>query len=467
MSGTLLWEVLVLLNQWEGMFRQNRSLLQVQRHALGLMLTMGTCQISRVLCTLGLEGRDWSAHYRRFSRSVWRGQDCFIPVIQALGGLCRGAHVDVAGDFTHVRKSGLKIAGVRVMRDPASTLKWKVSLIHAVNYLHLGALVAVAGADGREAARCLPVHFSPAPCLRKPGKKASASEIADYNRSRAQRPAMQAARGAILELRRQLDATGGRDKTLSILLDGAFANRTLLEQPIERTHITCRCRRNARLRLPAQEGGGGRVYAPGVVSPDSLRVDHEDHPHQTMTVRLTNRTVTVRYKQIARVYWPGAALRRPLRLLMISSPHHKKRGTEGQAPCFDSETYHIITTDLQRPASELIQAAFDRWQIEVAHREQKSVFGIGDAQVRNALSVERHAAFAVACHSMLHLAAINLAARGITPSIQLPKWRKRSLRPSMQTLLNVLRSEIHQHPELTAPWDINPSFERTITVAAA
>jgi hypothetical protein len=71
----------------------------------------------------------------------------------------------------------------------------------------------------------------------------------------------------------------------------------------------------------------------------------------------------VRYKDIGNVYCPGAAKRRPLRLLMVAQPHHTAKGTTAQAPCFDQDTYHVITTDLQRPAHEIIQAAFDRWQI--------------------------------------------------------------------------------------------------------
>jgi len=215
---------------------------------------------------------------------------------------------------------------------------------------------------------------------------------------------MAASREAIFTLRKALDKQGATDQILSVILDGSFANRTLLAEPIERTHITCRCRRNARLRFGNTTAQPGRFYAPGTFSPESIRTDHAAYPYAEASIRLTASSITVRYKDIGNVYWPGAARRRPLRLLMVAQTHHKSKGTKGQAPTFDSDTYHIITTDLERPAHEIIQAAFDRWQIEVAHREQKTVFGIGDAQVRNAQSVQRQPAFAVACYSLLHLA---------------------------------------------------------------
>ena len=47
----------------------------------------------------------------------------------------------------------------------------------------------------------------------------------------------------------------------------------------------------------------------------------------------------------------------------------------------------------------------DRWQIEVNHREEKSHFGTGDAQVRNPRSVPRQPAFVVAVYAMLLMAA--------------------------------------------------------------
>jgi hypothetical protein len=60
---------------------------------------------------------------------------------------------------------------------------------------------------------------------------------------------------------------------------------------------------------------------------------------------------------------------------------------------------YLLTTDLNTPTSILIQAYFDRWQIEVNHREEKTTFGVGQAQVRNPLSVPRQPAFSVALYA--------------------------------------------------------------------
>jgi len=66
----------------------------------------------------------------------------------------------------------------------------------------------------------------------------------------------------------------------------------------------------------------------------------------------------------------------------------------------------LLSTDLDSPVQELIASYLERWQIEVNHREEKSTLGLGDAQVRNELSVPRQPAFVVAVYAMLLLAAL-------------------------------------------------------------
>ena len=86
---------------------------------------------------------------------------------------------------------------------------------------------------------------------------------------------------------------------------------------------------------------------------------------------------------------------------------------------------------LTRTSRELLQAYFDRWQIEVNHKEEKDTLGIGQAQVRSRLSVPRQPAFAVAVYSALHLAALLTFGPHRDAHYQaLPKWcRNAALMP--------------------------------------
>ena len=86
-----------------------------------------------------------------------------------------------------------------------------------------------------------------------------------------------------------------------------------------------------------------------------------------------------------------------------------------------------------------------RWDIEVNHRDEKQLIGVGQAQVWSRQSVDRQPALAVASYAYLLLAALRVY--GINeqgPAIPVPKWQAKNAnqRVSAQKLLQVLRSEI-------------------------
>ena len=106
--------------------------------------------------------------------------------------------------------------------------------------------------------------------------------------------------------------------------------------------------------------------------------------------------------------------------------------------------------------STLLQCYFDRWQIEVNHREQKDTLGVGNAQVWSNKSVPRQPAFAVASYSLLLLAGLKEFGPGRTHDyVPLPKWRKNATRPSALDLITLLRKEMNEAP-------ITDALKRTI-----
>lgn len=111
-----------------------------------------------------------------------------------------------------------------------------------------------------------------------------------------------------------------------------------------------------------------------------------------------------------------------------------------------------------------IEAYFDRWQIEVNHRDEKDLLGVGQAQVRSPQSVPRHPAFAVACYSLSLLATLRTFGPGRTSDyLGLPKWRKHSKRPSFLDILTILRKEYNE----TSVWPfLNTNFTQNLTLYA-
>jgi hypothetical protein len=90
------------------------------------------------------------------------------------------------------------------------------------------------------------------------------------------------------------------------------------------------------------------------------------------------------------------------------------------------------------------EAYFQRWDIEVNFRDEKTLLGVGQAHVRNTVSVESAPAFAVAAYGMLLVSgqlAFGNSDCGLIPQ---PKWAASSKGPrtSTQQLIHQLRAEV-------------------------
>ena len=92
----------------------------------------------------------------------------------------------------------------------------------------------------------------------------------------------------------------------------------------------------------------------------------------------------MRYKEVSVVYWQGGAGRKL---------YYRK-------PAF------LLTTDLKDSVKQLLQIYFDRWQIEVNHRDEKDTLGVGQVQLWNVEAVPKQPVLAVAAYSALLLASL-------------------------------------------------------------
>ena len=92
----------------------------------------------------------------------------------------------------------------------------------------------------------------------------------------------------------------------------------------------------------------------------------------------------------------------------------------------------------------MLQAYVWRWDIEVNFRDEKTLLGVGQAQVRHEHSVESVPALAVAAYAMLLTSAtLAYGPTGEPDSLPSPKWRrKKNLRASTQSLIQQLRHEV-------------------------
>lgn len=486
---TLLACFLDIVADWQAAFPQPRTYFRAVRQALGGLVCLGRRTLSRIIWTNGGQHRDWRADYFLFSRCQWDPAQLFTPILQRALPYCPSRYIGVAIDDTRLRKTGMRIQQAFFQRDPLSP-KFHVNLMFGLRFLQASLLVPLFR-QAKVGTRALPIAFEEVSVVKRPRRKparrkAKAAKHVPGNQSvkrkRKPRPKPSptdqewkqylAAKKLhnlstrfvqlMPRLRAAFDACGAAHKILLLAVDNSFCNRTVFAAIIQGVELIARTRKNIVLCQRA-DAGSRRFYATAKFTPEQVRLD-DSIPWKATRIFYGGKRHKVEYKEVGDVYWQGGARKRPLRLLVIRPTRYRKRKS---GRFYYRLPAYLLTTVVRGTVRQLLQIYFDRWQIEVNHREEKDTLGIGQAQLRNVTSVPKQPAFAVASYSALLLASLQAfgAERG-TAYAALPKWRRRASRPSALDLITLLRKEMTEHPEKVAHLGLNPS-DRSLNAAAA
>lgn len=347
----------------------------------------------------------------------------------------------IAGlDDTLLRKWGRKTAGVSYYRDPLGP-PFRHNLIRAQRFVQLS--VALPQQGWRGPARMLPIDFTHAPVAKKPKRNAGEKEWAAYRKEQKQRRLSQVGVERISALRQAMDEDPHtRHRALWAVMDGSYTNSTVFKQAPPRTVLIGRTRADTKLyhpptREPGPRRGRRRVYGELASTPEQLR-QNQSVPWQRVPVFAAGKEHTLRIKTIEPLLWRSAGGERRLRLIVIAPLAY--RLTKKSKLLYRKPAY-LLCTDPQAPLERVLQAYFWRWEIEVNFREEKSLLGVGQAQVRHPEAVEQAPAFGVACYAMLLLAGLQAGAAQGLPQ---PKWRRGEPKPRPTTMdyLRQLRYEL-------------------------
>lgn len=458
---TLLSAFLDIVAGWQGVFPRVRTFERAVRQALGSLVCLGRRCLSRIIWTNGGQHRSWSAEYFLHSRCEWEPQRLFRPIFQRALAYCPGRLVGVAMDDTRLPKTGRCIPQAFYQRDPLSPA-FHVNLILGLRFLQASLLVPTYRL-APVSTRGLPIRFEEVSRVKKPSRKAPPQAWEEYREAIKQHNLSLAFVGMMGELRRELDLAGGERKVLVLAGDGSFCNRTCFRAPRDRTELISRTRKDAVLCRRATPGGL-RFYGAEKFTPEQVRQD-ETRSWQVTKVFYGGKWRKVRYKEVSVVYWQGGAGRCPLRLLVVAPTPYRKRKSR---KLYYRQPAYLLTTDLKDSIKQLLQIYFDRWQIEVNHRDEKDTLGVGQAQLWNVRAVPKQPVLAVAAYSAVLLAALIAfgAERGAAYAA-LPKWRRKAYRPSCLDLITLLRKEMAEHPELLKQLEVKITNNQLVRAAAA
>lgn len=393
-----------------------------------------------MITTFGKQFRDWSADYSLYARNRVHEEVIFNEVRRDVESLAPpSSPLRVALDDTILRKTGKTIPGAAYRKDPLGP-PFNINLVWAQRRIQLSAAVA----DENRQARMIPVGFLDASTPRKPAKTAGPEQIELYKEKMKQRNLNILAREALHRLQEErAEENAGEAPGLHILVDGSYTNKHMLRHLPANTTLIGRIRKDAKLSAKPDsqaQRGRKRVYGVDLPTPEQIRQD-PDMPWTTVRARAGGKWRDFEVKTLSPVRWRAAG-GMDLRLLVIRPVGYRPRN--GARRHYTQPAY-LICTDPDLPLEDLLQEYIWRWDIEVNHRDEKTILGVGQAQVRNENSVENIPAMAVAAYAMLHVAAIKAYGPGGKPAV-IPeaKWRKpgRKQRPSTQDLVNELRREL-------------------------
>jgi DDE superfamily endonuclease len=391
---------------------------------------LGRHTLTGLLTTSGAQFQDWTAAYRLFSQQRLDPCALFAGIRSAcLQQLDASAPICLSVDDSLLPKGGPKMAGVAWHRDPQGP-PFQVNLIRAQRVLQFSCLLPIPGSP---AVRGVPIDFLHAPKPPKLHSKATVEQHKEHTKLASELNLATRAHQQLKTFREQFGA-----RPVILLSDARFTTKTFLTNFPAHTTLIGRLRKDAKLfSAPTAQPKTGhpRLYGEALPTPEQLRQD-ESVPWETIAVHAAGADHQCRVKSSAEVRWRPAGAR-PLRLIVIAPLAYRSR--KGARLLYRDPAY-LICSDLYLPLAQIVQWYFTRWDIEVNFREEKTLLGVGQAQVRNQASCQAVPAFQIASYALLLLAALR-ATGDLLPG---PKWQQHTkpARVSAQRLLQNLRFQV-------------------------
>jgi hypothetical protein len=440
----LLEELFEIISKHRGAFRQVRTYRRAQALIIGELFSFARHTVTQGLLALGIKDGDWSAWYRLFSQERFDEAELNESLLgETLEHVSETAPYVTAIDGTSFHRSSLKMPGTSWLRDSRFSA-FRPGIHRAQRFLHGAWMTPMENGYSRAVPLRLLPAFPP---------KAIASEHPPRREWEAGVAFLQWVRG-------RLNALGRSQQTILALADGAFDVLELWRALPPKTILVTRTARNRRLYwLPQPDAhpGPGRPPSYGECAPhpvDWLHAGLRNWPKSQILVR--GQTRTMRYQVLGPFVRDGLP-ERPLFLIVIKGMHRlvgkKKKHYKHKGPSF-----YLVSAiqaqdqwQLPLPIETILAWLWQRWEIEVAHREMKSGLGVGEKQCWNRRSAILSVQWSTWVYAILLLAAYRtwgLSGGPATPA----RWWPGAKRWSFTTMWRSYRAAFWGTPEFQALW---------------
>ena len=432
----LINQFMSLVEKMRPSFNQERVYRRAKAMMLAELFAFGRHTVTQLIQTLGLVDVEWSSFYRLFSQERFREEKASrLLVEEIVTEVADEAYIAVGADGVQIPRQSRTMPGTHWAKG-LNTAYFQKGLVRAQRYVAIWWLTPMV----KGFSRAIPIRSLPAfP------KKAVASNY---------RWAKEWAVGVALInwLREQLNELGQSKKMLLVLLDGSYDVAELWAGLPDGVCLAARTARNRVLHHPptsaAKKRGRPRLYGYRAKLPHQWLKSRRQFKRIEVTVRGKPRPM--RY-QIRGPFLRVRAPDTPLFLVIIGGRTRHKKAL--YKPC-----YYLVSAverdgrwQLPLPIKTLLTWLWQRWELEVGHRELKSGFGLGDKQGWHPTGTVVATQWTFWLYALLLLAAYRCW--GLTGGPQPPgRWRRPALRWSFNTLWRAYRVAFWQLADFRACW---------------
>lgn len=420
-----------LLEAHRSAFRQERCYWRAMMLVMGEIFAFARHTVTQLLLSLGITDADWSAWYRLFSRERYDEEGMSRCVLKASLAHVPEEQVYAIGvDGTQVRRSSQKMPGTGWLKAPR-TAAFHAGIHRAQRFVNGSWLTPMQEGFSR----AIPLRFVPA----FPEKAVAASVTCCKE--------WEAGLQVIGWVRKELDASGRESQPILCLADGSYDSVEVWNGLPQGVIAVVRTARNRCLReLPAAHAGRGRkrLYGERAPAPQDWLCVSEGWSDAEIVVR--GRERHMRYR-VEGPYLREKASEVPLFLLVVRGQEwiagKRKPSRKRRQPAFyliravqEGDTWRLPI-----PIEEILAWLWQRWELEVAHREMKSGFGLGEKQCWNPRSAVTSVQWSAWLYALLLLAGYRVW--GLCGGPAAPaRWWTGARRWSLTTLWREYRAEL-------------------------
>jgi hypothetical protein len=447
-SSSFLSSLVALLWAAAPATRQRRTHTRLAVLTVGNLLTLGRHTLSQVIVTVGAGRQEWSPWYRLFSRERVRTSVLQRQVLTALlGQMGPTDPLVVVVDATQLPRWSRRMPGVgwaKAIRSP----HWKPG-IHLAQRLELLSGLLPCSAQGDT--RALPITDTWV-------RPASSRPLGTV----PQQTEVEAGLCLLRWLSHMLTLAvpGERQRRVLVLADGAYSVAPMLAHLPQRCWLLARCAKNRALfALPEPEAprrGRRRCYGAQGATPQQTL--HTTTGWQAISVLVRGRTrpLTV---HVSGPWVVRKAPGHPVFLIVVKGIDQGSGSTRRQR----DPQYFLVSAHrdadgawvLPLPLATLLGWAWQRWEVEVMHRELKSGFGLGQGQAWTGGGVQGTTRWVLWSYALVVLTAYQHWGHTTPDGGVVGRWHH-PRRWSIGRAVQQVRAELWELPDFSPRWTASP-----------